>query len=72
MKHLFFFILSKILLSQNFAYEKFQEYVKSPTGCVFQIKLKQSYNNENFVSNGTNFFDIRLICFFLRFNDLFF
>ena len=52
MKHLFFFILSKILLSQNFAYEKFQEYVKSPTGCVFQIKLRQSYNNENFVSNG--------------------
>ena len=52
MKHLSFFILTKILLSQNFAYEKFQEYVKSPKGCVFQIKLKQSYNNENFVSNG--------------------
>ena len=52
MKHLSFFIISKIVLSQNFAYEKFQEYVKSPKGCVFKIKLEQSYNNENYVYNG--------------------
>tara|TARA_B100000242_G_scaffold137273_1_gene97502 strand:- start:149 stop:718 length:570 start_codon:yes stop_codon:yes gene_type:complete len=52
MKHLFFFGLIKIAISQNIAYEMFQEYVKSPAGCIFNIKLKQSYFDETLVFNG--------------------
>ena len=52
MKQFFFFGLIKILLSQNIAYERFQEYVKSPNGCVLNIKLKQSYFGETLITSG--------------------
>ena len=52
MKHIFFFGLINIFYSQNIAYERFQEYVKSPKGCVLNIELKQSYFGETLVSNG--------------------
>lgn len=52
MKHLFFFIITKFIFSQNVAYERFQEYVKSPKGCVLHIKFSQSYYDETSISNG--------------------
>lgn len=52
MKILFFFGLIKIVISQNIAYEMFQEYVKSSRGCILNIKLKQSYFDETLVFNG--------------------
>ena len=52
MKHLFFFIITKFVFSQNVAYERFQEYVKSPKGCVLHIKFNQSYYDETSILNG--------------------
>ena len=52
MKHLFFLGLINIIVSQNIAYERFQEYVKSPRGLILNIKLKQSYFDETLVLNG--------------------
>lgn len=47
-----FFVFTKIVFSQNLAFERFQEYVKAPNGCVFHIEFKQSYYDEILVSNG--------------------
>ena len=52
MKYLFFFGLTKIVISQNIAYEMFQEYVNSPKGCILSIKIKKSYFYETLVSEG--------------------
>ena len=52
MKYFIFLVLSKVLLSQNTAYEKFQKYVQSPNGCVLWIEYYQSYLDDEFVSSG--------------------
>ena len=53
MKHLFFFVLIKIIIAQNIAYERFQRYVESPKGCILNIELKQRYFDKTLVSSGT-------------------
>ena len=52
MKPFFFFFLAKIVISQNLAFERFQDYVKSPKGCVLSIEFKQSFYDKISVSNG--------------------
>ena len=52
LKQLFFFGLINTIVSQNIAYDRFQEYVKSPKGCILNIKLKQSYFDESLVLTG--------------------
>ena len=52
MKLFYFFFFIKIVISQNIALERFQNYIKSPKGCVLHIELKQSYYDEIIVSNG--------------------
>ena len=52
MKYFIFFVLIKVLLSQNTAYEKFQKYVQSPNGCVLWIEYHQSYFDDEYVSSG--------------------
>ena len=52
MKPFYYFFFMKIVISQNLAFERFQDYVKSPEGCVLRIELKQSYYDEILVSNG--------------------
>ena len=52
MKHLFLFGLIKIVISQNIAYERFQEYVESPKGCILNIIIKQTYLDKTLVSSG--------------------
>ena len=52
MKPFFFFFFAKIVISQNLAFERFQDYVKSPKGCVLSIEFKQSFYDKISVSNG--------------------
>ena len=52
MKYFVFLVFTKVLLSQNTAYEKFQNYVQSPNGCVLWIKYSQSYFDDAVVSSG--------------------
>ena len=52
MKYFIFLVFTKFLLSQNTAYEKFQEYVQSPNGCVLRIEYFQGYFDEEVVSSG--------------------
>ncbi len=52
MKYFIFLVFSRVLLSQNNAYEKFQKYVQSPNGCVLFIEYSQSYFDEQIVSSG--------------------
>ena len=47
-----FLALTKVLLSQNTAYEKFQKYVRSPMGCIIQVDYFQSYFGEEVGSSG--------------------
>ena len=47
-----FLVFTKVLLSQNTAYEKFQKYVQSPMGCVIQVDYSQSYFGEEVGSSG--------------------
>ena len=53
----FYFILTKILFSEDIAYKNFQKYVQSPNGCVFDIKYHQEYFNEKFESSGRFYSD---------------
>ena len=52
MKYFIFLVFTKILLSQNTAYEKFQKYVQSPVGCVIRVDYFQSYLGDEVVSSG--------------------
>ena len=52
MKYFVFLVFTKVLLSQNTAYEKFQKYVQSPNGCVLWIEYSQSYFDDAVVSSG--------------------
>ena len=47
-----FLVFTKVLCSQNMAYEKFQKYVQSPTGCVIRVDYFQSYFGEEVGSSG--------------------
>ena len=52
MKYFMFLVFTKVLFSQNTAYEKFQEYVQSPSGCVIRVDYLQSYSGEEVGSSG--------------------
>ena len=52
MKYFIFLVFTKVLLSQNTAYEKFQKYVQSPDGCVIRVDYFQSYLGEEVGSSG--------------------
>jgi len=52
MKYFIFLVFTKVLLSQNTAYEKFQKYIQSPMGCVIGIEYFQSYFEEKVGSSG--------------------
>lgn len=52
MKYFIFLVLTKVLLSQNTAYEKFQKYVQSPAGCVIRVDYFQNYLGEQVSSSG--------------------
>ena len=47
-----FLVFTKVLCSQNTAYEKFQKYVQSPLGCVIHVDYFQSYYEEEIGSSG--------------------
>ena len=47
-----FLVFTKVLCSQNMAYEKFQKYVQSPMGCVIRVDYFQNYFGEEVVSSG--------------------
>ena len=50
--YFFFFISIKILFSQNIAYKKFQTYVQSSNGSIFNIEYQQNYLREKIESSG--------------------
>ena len=52
MKFFIFLVFTKVLLSQNLAYEKFQKYVQSPAGCVIRVDYFQNYLGEEVSSSG--------------------
>ena len=52
MKYFIFLVFTKVLLSQNTAYEKFQKYVQSPDGCVIRVDYFQNYLGEEVGSSG--------------------
>jgi len=52
MNYFIVLVFTKILFSQNTAYENFQKYVQSPNGCVLWIDYHQSYLDEEVVSSG--------------------
>ena len=52
MNYFIVLVFTKILFSQNTAYENFQKYVQSPNGCVLWIDYHQSYLEEEVVSSG--------------------
>ena len=52
MKYFIFLVFTKVLCSQNTAYEKFQKYVQSPLGCVIHVDYFQSYLGEEIGSSG--------------------
>ena len=45
-------VFTKVLLSQNTAYEKFQKYVQSSKGFVIQVEYFQNYFDEEVLSSG--------------------
>ena len=47
-----FLVFTKVLLSQNTAYAKFQKYVQSPMGCVIRVDYFQTYLGEEVGSSG--------------------
>ena len=47
-----FLVFTKVLCSQNTAYEMFQKYVQSPLGCVIHVDYSQSYLGEKIRSSG--------------------
>ena len=47
-----FLVFAKVLFSQNTAYEKFQKYVQSPSGCVIRVDYIQSYSEEEVGFSG--------------------
>ena len=48
-----FLVFTKVLISQDTAYKKFQKYVQSPLGCVARVDYFQSYLGEEVGSSGT-------------------
>ena len=52
MKYFIFLVFTKVLLSQNTAYEKFQKYVQSPAWCVIRVDYFQNYLGEEVSSSG--------------------
>ena len=52
MKYFIFLVFTKVVSSQNTAYEKFQKYIQSPMGCVIQVDYSQSYFGEEVGSSG--------------------
>ena len=52
MKYFIFLVFTKVLFSQNTAYEKFQKYIQSPKGFVIRFEYFQSYFNEEVISSG--------------------
>ncbi len=58
-----FLVFTKVLLSQNTAYEKFQKYVQSPMGCVIRVDYSQSYFGEEVGSSGVLYIKDKMYIF---------
>jgi len=51
-KYFYYFVLTKVLFSQDIAYKNFQKYVQSPNGTIFNINYHQDYFNKKSESSG--------------------
>ena len=69
-----FLVFTKVLLSQDTAYEKFQKYVQSPLGCVMSVDYFQSYLGEEVGSSGVLYIKDRMYIYdnekqFIKYED---
>ena len=63
MQYFIFLVFTKVLFSQNTAYEKFQKYVQSPMGCVIRVDYFQSYFGEEVGSSGVLYIKDKMYIF---------